>query len=183
MPAPTRPAGSSCTDLPGPKTCALKAPFDPHARLVDQETGLEYEDFAAKLLGEPAKSTRNSNLESYRRSGYPKHVVKAYWQGFDGPVDTDKIESRFLSWQARTQYGPVDRILGPSPEFGARHEAGIAAGKATGCWGPATYRDDQAAKKAFCDELDKTTFRVLAGYGTPRFGKSSDFGVITIDTL
>jgi hypothetical protein len=67
-------------------------PFDPAARLVDPETGLEYEDLAAKLLGRPEDSLRNHFISWFKFNGCSRGAVEAYWRAFDGEPEFILIE-------------------------------------------------------------------------------------------
>lgn len=48
--------------------------FDPHAPLVDQETGLEYEDFGDFLAGRPVDCARN------------RSILRIQWQAREGKL-------------------------------------------------------------------------------------------------
>lgn len=59
--------------------------FDPNAPLVDQATGLEYEDLAALLRGSPVDCARNDAIQALRRHPYVRDnpgswAEKVAWQ-------------------------------------------------------------------------------------------------------
>jgi hypothetical protein len=119
--------------MPNDSSSSPRAPFDPLARYVDQETGFEYENFGSKFAGdEPLNTSRNGAIAGYRINKYTPHAIKAYWQAYD--ACTENLVPYDFGRQAGLAEGP--------PGHAARHHAGITAGKATGCWGPVAYPQD-----------------------------------------
>jgi hypothetical protein len=88
-------------------------PFDPAARHVDQETGIEYEDFAAWLLRQSQDSSRNTYVRWYREQGYQEAAIEAYWRAYDA-------------------YVPERNALRDDLRHAERHEAGTRASVALG---------------------------------------------------
>ena len=107
---------------------------DPSAPFIGED-GFEYRSLADYICDKPAQTTRNGNVRCYRKSGYRADAIQAYWEGFDN------------------EDGPT--FLGPSEEFGHRHDQGLRRAIATGgfgpphTWGTARSRDRQPARWNF----------------------------------
>lgn len=113
----------------------LETTFDPAARYVDPQTGLEYENAAEWMLREPRFCQRNIRIRGFIDKKYPKHAIEAYWKAWDA---CDKT-----FWNGFFK----------EPADADRHEAGLKAGQATGCWG----------STSFDDQLDAIRYGVLSG--------------------
>lgn len=112
-------------------------------RVVNQETGLEYDGIAARILDEPKNSTRNLKIRELRAQGYPEAGIKAYWQAFDAHIFDETIK------------GPGGGTLNA---YWQSHEAGHAAANATGEFKSAGQRMrdtilNQTQTKAWADAL------------------------------
>lgn len=106
---------SNCSPTARPKNDGgEEVPLDPQAPFV-AEDGYEYVDFAAFLLGEPAQTTRNSNVHAYREAGNHPIAIQAYIEAFD--------EGKA-------------RLLGYGVEFGYRHSRAIEAARGTNGFAP-----------------------------------------------
>lgn len=78
-----------------------KAPFDPLARYVRDETGLEYENYGACFACAEDGwlfSPRNSNINALRDSGEKESDIRAYWENYDrgNPSDAERHETAML---------------------------------------------------------------------------------------
>jgi hypothetical protein len=68
----------------------MRAPdgFDPNAPFISPEDGLEYEDFAAKILGQPRDCWRNAEIIALRKNGQDEASIRRWIAFFDGPDPT-----------------------------------------------------------------------------------------------
>lgn len=73
--------------------------FDPQAPFVAQD-GLEYEDLAAKILGNPIDSWRNAEILTRRASGHDEASIRRWIKAYDGD-DYIPGECSSLSRQVR----------------------------------------------------------------------------------
>ena len=49
--------------------------------------GLEYEDLAQRLLGQPKDTWRNAQIKALRVSGYGEAEVRTYYEAYDRATD------------------------------------------------------------------------------------------------
>jgi hypothetical protein len=59
------------------------------------EDGLEYEDFAAFLCGQPQDTWRNQRIQDHRKAGRSEAALQQWIKGYDGddPRTTGELES------------------------------------------------------------------------------------------
>lgn len=128
--------------------------FDPKAPFIGSD-GLEYEDFAARLVGKPADCWRNAHIEDLRSRGVAEEHVQAWIKAYDGDDPTPSITVDAEARQARLEAANKASPRARSSIFtaGQRTVAKL--------WASAIF---SAAAK-------------------PCFANRHDFGVIRIDTI
>jgi hypothetical protein len=59
------------------------------------EDGLEYDDFAAFLCGQPQDTWRNQRIQEHRKAGRSEQALRAWIKGYDGddPRTTGELEA------------------------------------------------------------------------------------------
>lgn len=85
--------------------------FDPQAPFIAQD-GLEYEDLAAKILGNPIDSWRNAEILTRRASGHDEASIRRWIKAYDGD---DYIPGAALTRARQTRawrddVGPIRQV-------------------------------------------------------------------------
>ena len=85
--------------------------FDPQAPFVAQD-GLEYEDLAAKILGNPIDSWRNAEILTRRAQGHSEASIRRWIEAYDGDDYTPgECSSAIRQVRAKSATGGYDLIF------------------------------------------------------------------------
>jgi hypothetical protein len=130
---------------------------DTNERVVNQTTGLEYEDLAARILGQPKDSDRNRLLKYLHEGGFQKEGIAAFWRAYDACI-----------WVSDPQ--STTTITGKPAYYKDKSSAGFKA--AEKACAPAKF--ESASRRALAQSLADIADRIIfdaisgAGSGEPR---------------
>ncbi len=99
---------------------------DPDASFIAQD-GLDYEDLAAYLLGQPFPCNRNTYIQALRAKGRSEEAIREWIKGYDGCDPTPSFVLERQAREAQTSTEAVDL----SARVQRRHSRALAA---TGEW-------------------------------------------------
>lgn len=81
--------------MTSPMPCATSSPpYDPLKPFI-AEDGLEYDDLAAYICGQPQDTWRNQRIQRHRQAGRSEEAIREWIKGYDGddPRTTGELKA------------------------------------------------------------------------------------------